>query len=67
MDTLLEFLTFTKGTGYLISIGFVLAFIGFWQLVYGKGKGRIVTIAVMAYLVIGIIIVFASCLATGPR
>ncbi|MDP2917682.1 MAG: hypothetical protein Q8O16_07130 [Dehalococcoidia bacterium] len=67
MNTLLEFITFTKGMEYLIAIGFLLAFIGFWQLVRGKGKGRIITIAVMAYLVIGIMIVLGSCLAPGPR
>lgn len=64
---LLEFITFTKGVEYLIAIGFVIAFIAFWQLVYGKGKGRIVTIAVLCYMVLGIAILVGSCLNMAPR
>lgn len=67
MNTLLELITFTKATGYLISIGFVLAFVAFWQVVYGKGRGRIITIGVLLYIVVGVMIVLGSCLATGPR
>jgi uncharacterized membrane protein (UPF0182 family) len=67
MNTMLEFITFTKGVEYLIAIGFVIAFIAFWQLVYGHGKGRIVTIAVLFYMVLGIAILIGSCLSTAPR
>jgi len=67
MTTLLEFMTFTKGIGYLIAIGFIIAFIAFWQLVYGKGKTRVITIAVLLYMVLGIGILVASCLTMAPR
>lgn len=65
MSTLLEFITFTKGVEYLIAIGFVVAFTAFWQLVYGRGKGRIVTIAVLSCIVLGIAILVGSCLPNG--
>ena len=67
MDTLLEYMTFTKGVEYLIGIGFLLAFIVFWQLVYGRGKGRVITIAVLSYMVLGIIILVGSCVTMAPR
>ena len=67
MNTMLEFITFTKGVEYLIAIGFVIAFIAFWQLVYGKGKGRIATIAVLLYMVLGIAILVGSCVTMAPR
>ncbi|MBI2907980.1 MAG: hypothetical protein HYX92_10030 [Chloroflexi bacterium] len=67
MDTLLEFTTFTKGIGYLIAIGFLIAFIAFWQLVYGRGKGRVTVIAALSYMVLGIAILVASCLSSTPR
>ncbi len=67
MTTLLEFMTFTKGMEYLIAIGFIIAFIAFWQLVYGRGKTRVITIAVLLYMVLGIAILIASCLTMAPR
>ncbi len=67
MDTLLGFITFTKGVGYLIAIGFLMAFIAYWQLVYGRGKRRVVAIAVLSYMVLGIIILLGSCLTMAPR
>ena len=67
MDTLLGFLTFTKGVEYLIAIGFLIAFIAFWALVYGRGKGRVITIAVLSYMVVGIIILVGSCLTMAPQ
>ncbi len=67
MTTLLEFMTFTKGIEYLIAIGFIIAFIAFWQLVYGRGKTRVITIAVLLYMVLGIAILIASCLNMAPR
>ncbi|OGO17128.1 MAG: hypothetical protein A2Z02_00945 [Chloroflexi bacterium RBG_16_48_7] len=67
MNTLLEFMTFTKGIEYLIAIGFVLAFVAFWLIVYGrKGKGRTITLAVLAYLLIGIVLLVGSCVASAP-
>jgi len=67
MNTMLELATFTKGIEYLIAIGFLIAFIVFWQLVYGKGKGRVITISVLSYMVLAIIILVASCLTTAPQ
>ena len=67
MNTMLELVTFTKGIEYLIAIGFLIAFIVFWQLVYGKGKGRVITISVLSYMVLAIIILVASCLTTAPQ
>ncbi len=67
MTTLLEFMTFTKGMEYLIAIGFIIAFIAFWQSVYGRGKTRVITIAVLLYMVLGIAILIASCLTMAPR
>lgn len=67
MNTLLGFITFTKGVEYLIAIGFLLAFIAFWQLIYGRGKRRVITIAVLSYLVLGIMILVGSCLTMAPR
>ena len=66
MNTMLELITFTKGMEYLIAIAFVIAFIAFWQLVYGRGRGRVITIGVLSYLVLGVGILVASCLTTVP-
>ena len=67
MDSLLEFITFTRGVEYLIAIGFLMAFIAFWTLVYGRGKGRVITIAVLSYMVLAIIILAGSCVTMAPR
>ena len=67
MNTMLEFITFTKGIEYLIAIAFVIAFIAFWQLVYGRGKGRVITIAVLSYMVLAIIILAGSCITMAPQ
>lgn len=66
MNTLLEFMTFTKGIEYLIAIAFLVAFIAFWQLAYGKTKRLAIRIAVVAYIVAGLLIVLGSCLAAAP-
>ena len=66
MDTLLEYLTFTKGVEYLIAIAFVLAFVGFWLTVYGKGKRRFITIGVISWMVIGFAVLIGSCIASAP-
>lgn len=67
MNTMLEFMTFTKGIEYLIAIAFLIAFIAFWQLVYGRGKGRVITIAVLSYMVLAIIILAGSCVTMAPQ
>jgi len=64
---MLEFITLTKGVEYLIAIGVLIAFIVFWQLVYGRGKGRVITIAVLSYMVLGVGILVASCLTMAPQ
>jgi len=64
---MLEFMTFTKGIEYLIAIAFLIAFIAFWQLVYGRGKGRVITIAVLSYMVLAIIILAGSCVTMAPQ
>jgi hypothetical protein len=67
MDTLLGFITFTKGIEYLIAIGFLMAFIAYWQFVYGKGRRRWIPIAILSYMVVGIMILVGSCLTMAPR
>ena len=54
MDTILGIATFTKGVEYLIAVGFLITFVIFWQLVYGRRKGQLKTVGVLAYLVLGI-------------
>lgn len=67
MDTYLNFLTLTKGVEYLLAIAFLIAFIAFWQWVYGSGKGKVIKMAVLLYLVLGFFILVGSCLTTAPR
>lgn len=67
MNSILEYMTITKSIGYLIAIGFLLAFVAYWQLVYGKGKGRGTLIAVTIYMVIGLMILAGSCVAMTSR
>ena len=67
MSSTLEFVTVTKSVGYLIAIGFIIAFVAFWQLAYGRGKGRLITIAILSYLVVGLAILVGSCVAMTPR
>jgi len=67
MDTLLEFLTFTKGMEYLLAIAFLLAFVAFWALVYGRGKRAAIKIAVLSLMSLGLVIQVGSCVATAPH
>ena len=67
MSNLLEFMTVTKSIGYLIAIGFIIAFVAFWQLSYGRGKERVMTLAVASYMVVGLAILAGSCIAVAPR
>lgn len=53
MNTLLEFITLTKGTGYLIAIAFLLGFIAFWQWVHHGGKGLLTRVIPVAVLSLG--------------
>lgn len=67
MTSLHELMTYTKGLEYLISIWFVIGFVGLWQWVRGRGPGRIIKIAVLTYLVLGVGIQVVGCLGTAPR
>ena len=69
MNTLLEYITFTKGIGYLIAIAFLIAFIIFWQVMYGRGKsrGRVITISVLSIMVLGLAVLVGSCLVNAPN
>jgi len=66
MSSLLEFTTYVIGVEYLIAIAFLIAFIAFWRLAFGKRKGRRTRIGVLMFLVAGLLIAAGSCVATGP-
>lgn len=55
METLLEYLTFVKGIGYLVVVAFLLAFITFWQLIHAKEKGfvKVVPMVVLIWVAFG--------------
>ncbi len=62
MNTILQFITFTKGVEYLIAIAFLLCFLVFWQVVHHKGKGRLwVKVAPLAICVLGIGALASTC------
>lgn len=69
MDTLLGFVTLTKGTEYLIAIGFLFAFLAFWFLWGHQGQGirktilRIVPLAVVA---LGFGLLASTCVNPAP-
>lgn len=65
MNTLLELITFTKGMEYLLAIWFVIGSVALWQWVRGKGHLRLITIGLLMYMVMGIGIGMAGCLAGG--
>ncbi len=67
MSTFLDFFAFTKGVGYLIAITFIIAFIAFWQIIYGARKGLVIKIALLLYLVLGFLIMIGSCLTNRPQ
>lgn len=54
MDSLVEFMHFTKGTTYLISIAFLFAFLAFWLLVnQGNRQGLAIRIVPLLILALG--------------
>jgi len=63
---MLEFITYTKGIEYLIAIAFLIAFVAFWQLAYGRKKGRVLKVSVLSYMLLGMIILVVSCVNAGP-
>ncbi len=50
METLLEYLTFVKGIGYLLVIAFLLAFLTFWKLTQIKEKKILKVVPVIAVI-----------------
>ncbi|HLB71084.1 MAG TPA: cytochrome c3 family protein [Candidatus Methanoperedens sp.] len=56
METLVEYLTYVKGIGYLVVVAFLFAFITFWLLVHTKNKDIIKTVpvVVMIWLAFGV-------------
>ncbi len=55
METLVEYLTYVKGMGYILVVAFLLAFITFWLLVHTRNKDMIkgVPVVVMMWLAFG--------------
>lgn len=55
MQTLLEYLTFVKGIGYLLVVAFLLAFFTFWKLIHTKDKEivKVVPVVVVMWLTFG--------------
>jgi len=66
MNTFLELSAFTKGVQYLIAIAFVLAFCGFWLIVYGKRKGLALKMTMLMYLLLGFVLMVGSRLSARP-
>ncbi len=56
METLVEYLTYVKGIGYVLVVAFLFAFITFWLLVHTKNKDivKTVPVVVMIWLAFGV-------------
>ena len=67
MNNLLEFLAFTKGVEYLIAIAFIIGFCIFWIVLYGEKRGMAVKVGLLAYLLVGFILMVGSCLTARPE
>lgn len=65
LETLVEYLTYVKGIGYLLVVAFLFAFITFWLLVHKENKEilKIVQVMVVIWLAFGI----ASAFVTKSR
>jgi len=61
MNTLVGFITYTKGVEYLIAIAFLFAFIVFWQLVNHRGKGLIIKLVPVIVMTLGIGALVSTC------
>ena len=53
MNTMLEFITYTKGIEYLIAISFIIIFFIFWQFMHGT-KMRRVTRTMLVFMLLGL-------------
>lgn len=67
MNNLLEFLAFTKGVEYLIAIAFIIGFCIFWIVLYGEKRRMAVKVCLLAYLLLGFILMVGSCLTARPE
>jgi uncharacterized protein (UPF0218 family) len=67
MNNFLDLFAFVKGVEYLIAIAFIIVFTLFWYIVYGNGKRLTLKIVLLAYLVLGFVLMLGSCLAARPQ
>jgi hypothetical protein len=69
METLVEYLTYVKGIGYLVVVAFLFAFITFWLLVHTKNKEIIksVPVVVILWLAFGASALFSNAHSTGQN
>src|SRR5512136_2963839 len=61
MNTIVEFMTYTKGVEYLIAIAFLLCFFIFWQIVHHRGRGLFIKVAPLAVGILGIGALASTC------
>jgi hypothetical protein len=66
MNTIVEFITFTKGVEYLITIAFLLCFIIFWQVMNHRGKGLFVRLVPLVVATLGIGALASTCVMEQP-
>lgn len=64
LNSLIGTMKFTKGIEYLIAISFLLAFIGFWQLMQRRGRELFVRIVPVTVLVLGFGALAYSCISS---
>ncbi|MCZ7372485.1 MAG: hypothetical protein O8C60_02310 [Candidatus Methanoperedens sp.] len=50
METLVEYLSYVKGIGYVLVVAFLFAFITFWMLVQTKNKDMIKNVPIVVIL-----------------
>ena len=61
MNTILEYITYTKGVEYLIAIAFLLAFVLFWFVMHHRGKGLLVRVGPLALGVLAMGALASTC------
>ncbi len=64
MNGLLDFITFTKGTEYLLAIAFLFTFLVFWQVAHHRGKGLALRTAPLAVVALGLAGLVSTCVGT---
>jgi hypothetical protein len=64
MGTLVDFMTLTKGIGYLVAIAFLFAFIAFWQWMHRREEGLALRVIPMTVLVLAIGGLIYSCISS---